>query len=62
MAELERIEITRYREELARDLRHLVRKYCRIMAWEVPELDEARARELVVQALHAALKDVDGNV
>lgn len=59
MAELEQVEMSTYRAELARDLLILVKKYCRIMAWEVPELDEERARPLVVQALHTALKDVD---
>ena len=40
MANLEQIEIVRYHDELVHDVRHLVQKYCRIMAWEVPELDE----------------------
>jgi hypothetical protein len=58
MAELEEIEMSRYRDELAHDLRHLVKKYCRIMAWEVPELDETRANRLIVDAMRAALVDV----
>ncbi|MBK5970430.1 MULTISPECIES: hypothetical protein [Thiorhodovibrio] len=58
MAELEEIEMSRYRDELAHDLRHLVKKYCRIMAWEVPELDETQANRLIVDAMRTALVDV----
>lgn len=59
MGELEQIEMSRYRNELAHDLRHLVKKYCRIMAWEVPELDEKRAEVLIVDALRDALAEVE---
>jgi hypothetical protein len=59
MANLEQIEIGRYHDELVHDVRHLVKKYCRIMAWEVPELDEAKAGELIFQALKDALGDVE---
>jgi hypothetical protein len=59
MANLEQIEIVRYHDELVHDVRHLVQKYCRIMAWEVPELDEGEARKLIFQALKDALADVE---
>jgi hypothetical protein len=59
MAELEQVEIHRYRSELEHDVRHLVKKYCRIMSWEVPELDEAAAGKLIFRALRQALDDVE---
>jgi hypothetical protein len=59
MADLEHIEIDRYHKELVDDVRHLVRKYCRIMAWEVPELDEGEASQLIFQALKDALANVE---
>lgn len=59
MADLEQIEITRYRHELVHDVRHLVKKYCRIMAWDVPELDEAQARRLIFDALKQALSEAE---
>jgi hypothetical protein len=59
MADLEHIEIDRYHKELVDDVRHLVRKYCRIMAWEVPEIDEGEAGKLIFQALKDALADVE---
>jgi len=59
MPNLEQLEITRYQNELVDDVRHLVKKYCRIMAWEVPELDEAEARRLIFDALKGALAEVE---
>jgi hypothetical protein len=55
MSSIEQVEMARYRKELEDDVQHLVKKYCRIMGWEVPELDEAAARALIFQALRAAL-------
>jgi hypothetical protein len=59
MTDIEKIEMARYRGELDDDLRHMVSKYCRIMGWEVPELDEARARELLFSAIHDALAKLE---
>lgn len=59
MADLEHLEIDRYRRELTHDVRHLVTKYCRIMGWEVPELDEAEAEKLIFAALRQALEQVE---
>lgn len=55
MKTIEQVEMDRYRAELNDDLRHLVKKYCRIMGWEVPELDEAAARRLIFEAMRDAL-------
>jgi hypothetical protein len=55
MTDIEKLEMARYRAELEDDLRHLVKKYCRIMSWEVPELDEVRAEQLLFSAIHDAL-------
>jgi hypothetical protein len=59
MADLEQVEIQRYRRELSHDVHHLVKKYCRIMSWEVPELDEAAAGKLIFKALREALNEVE---
>jgi hypothetical protein len=59
MADLAQVEIQRYRQELVHDVRHLVKKYCRIMSWEVPELDEAEANRLIFGALREALDAVE---
>ena len=59
MANLEQVEIDRYRSELENDVQHLVKKYCRIMGWEVPEIDEAEASKLIFAALRDALASAE---
>jgi hypothetical protein len=59
MPGLEKVEIARYRRELDQDVRHLVKKYCRIMSWEVPEVDEREASKLIFKALREALDEAE---
>jgi hypothetical protein len=59
MAKLEQVEIERYRQELEHDVQHLVKKYCRIMSWEVPEIDEQAASKLIFKALRDALANAE---
>jgi len=59
MATIEQVELARYRSELDDDLQHLVKKYCRIMGWEVPEIDEGEARKLIIGALTEALAKIE---
>lgn len=55
----EEIQMERYYGELEDDLRHIVKKYGRIMGWGVPELDEAAARKLILKAMHQALAKIE---
>jgi hypothetical protein len=55
MATIEQVEMARYRKELEDDVQHLVKKYSRIMGWEVPELDETAAQKLIFAALRSAV-------
>lgn len=59
MTDIEKIEMARYRAELEDDLSHLVRKYCRIMSWDVPDLDETRARQLIFSAIREAFAKLE---
>jgi hypothetical protein len=59
MADIEKIEIARYRKEVDDDLQHIVKKYCRIMGWEVPELDEKAGRKLILQAIKDSLAEIE---
>jgi hypothetical protein len=59
MQPIEQIEMDRYRTELVHDIEHLVKKYSRIMAWDVPDLDESAARVLLFQALRESLAKVE---
>ncbi len=55
MSDLEKIDVARYRTEITDDIDHLVKKYCRILGWEIPEVDDREARKLILQALKDAL-------
>jgi hypothetical protein len=59
MATIEEIEMGRYAQELEDDLRHLVKKYSRIMGWEVPDLDEKAARRLIFEAMRSSVARVE---
>lgn len=58
----EKIEVARYQREIVEDLQHMLKKYVRIMEWDVPDIDdEKQARGLVMQALKSALAEVEAN-
>jgi hypothetical protein len=59
MSDIENIEIARYYREIVEDLRHMLKKYHRIMEWEVPEADEQETRTLILQAMKDALAEVE---
>lgn len=60
MAEHGRIDMTRYRNDLTEEVALLVKKHCRIMVWEVPELGEQAARERVLGLLREVLVVAEG--
>lgn len=60
MPDIEKIEMARYHREVVDDVRHIVGKYCRIMAWDVPDLNEEQARGLILTAIKEALTQVEG--
>jgi hypothetical protein len=62
MTDIEKIELARYHREILEDLRHLVKKYGRIMEWDVAEVDEEEARALIFQAMRDALAKVEAEV
>lgn len=59
MADMEHVELTRHHKQIVKDVEHLLKKYLRIMEWDVPEADEAKARPLILQALKDALAEVE---
>jgi len=62
MTDVEKIEIARYHREILDDMRHLLKKYHRIMEWDVPEVDEKEARTLIFGTLRDALAEVETEV
>ena len=61
MSDLEKIEVARYSKEINEDIDHLIKKYCRIMGWEVPELDEGLAKQLIIKVLKESIERAEGN-
>jgi hypothetical protein len=59
MSEVEKIQMDRYFDELEDDVRHIIRKYGRIMGWGVPDLNEANSRDFILEALHTVLKKIE---
>ncbi len=59
MTSPETVQMERYNSELEDDVRHILKKYSRIMGWGIPELDEAAARRLILGAMRQALAKVE---
>ncbi len=60
MTDIENVEMARYHREIVEDLRHMLKKYTRIMEWDVPDaVDEGETRRLILQSLRDALAEVD---
>jgi len=60
MTDVERIELARYHREIVEDLRHMLKKYSRIMEWDVPDaVDEGVTRKLILKSLRDALAEVE---
>jgi hypothetical protein len=59
MTSPENVQMERYNSELEDDIRHILKKYSRIMGWGIPELDEGMARRLILEAMHRALAKVE---
>ncbi len=59
MSVIENIELARYHREIVEDLRHMLKKYSRIMEWDVPDVDAGATRPLVLKALRDALAEVE---
>lgn len=59
MADMEKIELARHHKNIVSDVEHLLNKYSRIMEWDVPEVDEERARSLILEALRDAVAEVE---
>jgi hypothetical protein len=55
----ENIQMDRYNSELEDDIRHILKKYSRIMGWGIPELDEGAARRLILESMRRALAKVE---
>ena len=55
MSKLQEIELQRYHKELVKDVESLVKKYRRMMDWDIPENDEKEGDVLIFDAIQKAL-------
>ena len=59
MTDIQKVEIERYRSELVEDTRKLVDKYLSISDWDIPEIDETKTVNYILQTIREALDDVE---
>lgn len=56
---IEDIEISKQRKSLDKDVVKLLDKYIKIMDWNIPEIDEAKARRLVLDEIKQAISRLE---
>ena len=55
---IENIEMNKLQKPMAEDLHKLVDKYIRIMDWDVPDIDEKKARQLIIDEIKLAISRI----
>jgi len=56
---MEEIEMGKQRKSLDRDVDKLIDKYMRAMEWNIPEVDEDRARQLILDEVRSEIDKLD---
>ena len=56
---IEDIEMSRQRQSLDKDVNKLVGKYIKIMDWDVPDIDEPKARRLILDEIKLSISRLD---
>jgi hypothetical protein len=59
MPSMEEIELEKRRKALDKDVSSLVDKYLRAMEWDIPEADEARGRQLILEEIKQAIGRIE---
>jgi hypothetical protein len=59
MASMEEIEMEKRRKALDRDVAALAEKYLRAFEWDIPEADETRARQMILEEMKQAIKRIE---
>lgn len=60
MPSMEEIEMQKRREALDKDVQSLVDKYLRAVEWDVPDADEAKAQQLILDEIRQAIARLEG--
>ncbi len=58
MPRMEKIELQRHRSEIVADLTKLIEHWRAVFDWDVPEIDQAYADNLIVTEVRAALDQI----
>ena len=59
MPSIEEIEMDKHRKALDKDVATLLDKYLRAMEWDIPEADEPRARQLILEEIRQAISRLE---
>jgi hypothetical protein len=59
MPSMEEIELEKRRKALDKDVNSLVDKYLRAMEWDIPEADETRGRQLILDEIKQAIGRIE---
>lgn len=62
MQRIETLELDAHRQQLIADVDRLVEKYRSIFGWDVPDIDQAFADQLIVGAMRQALDDIEADL
>jgi hypothetical protein len=60
MPSMEEIELEKRRKALDGDVQSLVDKYLRAMEWDIPEADEDKARQMILDEIKQAVDRIGG--
>jgi hypothetical protein len=59
MTEIEKLELSAHRNDIIKDVNHLIEKYRAIFGWDVPDIDENLASKLILNEVRQALDDIE---
>jgi hypothetical protein len=60
MSSMEEIEMEKRRKALDKDVASLVDRYLRGMEWNIPEVDEPKARQMILDEIKQAISRLEG--
>jgi hypothetical protein len=55
MVSMEEIELEKRRKAIDKDVASLLDKYLRALEWDVPEADETKARQMILDEMREAI-------
>ncbi len=59
MAKIEKLELAAHRNDIIEDVSNLIEKYRTIFGWDVPDIDEKLAKNLIVNEVRQALDNIN---